>query len=45
LAKKKKLDEDSVICKITNLLSKNVEDLLDCEKAELVELQCKLDNI
>lgn len=34
-----------VICKITNLLSKNVDDLLDCEKAELAELQCKLDNI
>lgn len=45
LAKKKKVDEDSIICKITTLLSKNVDELPDCEKAELVELQCKLDNI
>lgn len=45
MAKKKKSDKNIVICKTTNLLSKNVDDLLDCEKAELVDLQCKLDNI
>lgn len=45
MAKKKKTDENIVICKISNLLSKNVDDLLDCEKEELVDLQCKLDDI
>lgn len=30
--KKKKIDENIVICTITNLSSKNVDNLLDCER-------------
>ncbi len=43
--KKNKLDENIVVCRITNLLSKNVDSLIECEKAELADLQHKLDNL
>ncbi len=45
LAKKKKIEENIVVCRITNLLSNNVDGLLECEKAELADLQHKLDNL
>ncbi len=45
LAKKKEIDENIVVCRITNLLSKNVDSLLECEKAELADLQHKLDHL
>ncbi len=45
LSKKKKIDENIVACRITNLLSTDVDSLLECEKAELADLQHKLDNL
>jgi len=45
LAKKRKSNESNVICKIANLLAKNVEDITDLEKAELAEQHLQLDKI
>lgn len=45
LAKKRKSNESSVICKIASLLAKNVEDMTDFDKAELTEQQQQLDKI
>ncbi len=41
----KQKNANIVVCRITNLLSKDVNSLLECEKAELADLQHKLDNL
>ncbi len=45
LSKKKYIYSNIVVCRIPNLLSKDVDSLLECEKAELADLQHKLDNL